>query len=64
MDRIPLTIYYILDADFGIAAPCKALEDTIRGQPTLLGEAIASILLGVDDMRDGIRTIQAGRASM
>jgi hypothetical protein len=25
----------------------------------LLGEAIASILLGIDDVRDGIRTLQA-----
>ncbi|CAE7470399.1 pkd2 [Symbiodinium pilosum] len=39
-------------------AELRAVNDTIRGQPTLLGEAIASILLGVDDMRDGIRTIQ------
>lgn len=39
--------------------PRTSAEDTIKGQPTLLGEAIASILLGVDDVRDGIRTLQA-----
>ena len=39
--------------------PLVVAEDTIKGQPTLLGEAIASILLGIDDVRDGVRTIQA-----
>jgi len=39
-------------------AEMRAVNDTIKGQPTLLGEAIASILLGIDDVRDGIRTIQ------
>ncbi|CAL1162213.1 unnamed protein product [Cladocopium goreaui] len=39
-------------------AEMRAVNDTINGQPTLLGEAIASILLGIDDVRDGIRTLQ------
>ena len=40
-------------------SPPATRQDTIKGQPTLLGEAIASILLGIDDVRDGIRTLQA-----
>ena len=39
--------------------PGSPRQDTIKGQPTLLGEAIASILLRIDDVRDGIRTLQA-----
>ncbi|CAJ1330623.1 unnamed protein product [Effrenium voratum] len=39
-------------------AELRAVNDTIKGQPTLLGEAIASILLGIDDMRDGLRTVE------
>eukprot|EP00913_Durusdinium_trenchii_P009838 g9237.t1 len=42
-------------------AEIRAKNDTIKGQPTLLGEAIASILLGIDDVRDGVRTIQETR---
>ena len=45
-------------------AEIRAVNDTIRGQPTLLGEAISSILLGVDDIRDGIRSIQVGTHEM
>mmetsp|Transcript_83344 Transcript_83344/g.147278 ORF Transcript_83344/g.147278 Transcript_83344/m.147278 type:complete len:1291 (-) Transcript_83344:91-3963(-) len=38
----------------------RAVSETVRGHSTLLAEGIASVLVGVDEMRDGIR-LMAGK---
>jgi len=38
----------------------RAVAETVRGHSTLLAEGVASVLLGVDEMRDGIR-LMAGK---